>query len=390
MAAKLIFYIYIGHFVCYIKADLRHEFNRQYRWHPAEFLLLTAFVQVDGSARVIQLRQHTYPFRNGRLMLKEKYRVLCLPILAALCLAGCRPLFNPQPAADPALAATQTAQRALLERIAATLTAIPSITPGSQTAQAALPRPLSTPLPAPAGSAQAAATAADGMALVYVPAGEFIMGSTQYDRDLETNEVPQRTVYLDAFWISRTQVTNALFARCVSAGACQYSVSAKTNPRYQDPAYADHPVVYVSWQAAETYCEWSGGRLPTAAEWEKAARGAQGQKYPWGNAAPAVETVNTNNTVGDTTPVGQYPAGASPYGALDMGGNVREWVWDWYDPYYYQYAPDRNPAGPAVGEKKVLKGSSFSDTYRYARPANRLAHDPASPGVNRGFRCAYP
>ncbi|NPV40594.1 MAG: SUMF1/EgtB/PvdO family nonheme iron enzyme [Anaerolineae bacterium] len=323
-------------------------------------------------------------------MAKNPFRALCLPIFAALCLAACRPLFNPQPAADPALAATQTAQRALLERIAATLTAIPSITPGGQAAQAELPRPLSTPLPAPAGSAQAAVTAADGMALVYVPAGEFIMGSTKYDRDLETNEVPQRTVYLDAFWISRTQVTNAMFARCVSAGACQYSASDKTNPRYQDPAYADHPVVYVSWQAAESYCEWSGGRLPTAAEWEKAARGVQGQKYPWGDAAPSVETVNTNNTVGDTTPVGQYPAGASPYGALDMGGNVREWVWDWYDPYYYQYAPDRNPAGPAIGEKKVLKGSSFSDTYRYARPANRLAHDPASPGVNRGFRCAYP
>jgi len=323
-------------------------------------------------------------------MAKNPFRALCLPILTALCLAACQPLFNPQPTADPALAATQTAQRALLKRIAATLTAIPSITPGGQAAQAALPQPLSTPLPAPAGSAQAAVTAADGMALVYVPAGEFVMGSTKYDRDLETNEVPQRTVYLDAFWISRTQVTNAMFARCVSAGACQYSASDKTNPRYQDPAYADHPVVYVSWQAAESYCEWSGGRLPTAAEWEKAARGTQGQKYPWGDAAPAVETVNTNNTVGDTTPVGQYPAGASPYGALDMGGNVREWVWDWYDPYYYQYAPDRNPAGPAAGEKKVLKGSSFSDTYRYARPANRLAHDPASPGVNRGFRCAYP
>ena len=323
-------------------------------------------------------------------MAKNPFRALCLPILTALCLAACQPLFNPQPTADPALAATQTAQRALLKRIAATLTAIPSITPGGQAAQAALPRPLSTPLPAPAGSAQAAVTAADGMALVYVPAGEFIMGSTKYDRDLETNEVPQRTVYLDAFWISRTQVTNAMFARCVSAGACQYSASDKTNPRYQDPAYADHPVVYVSWQAAESYCEWSGGRLPTEAEWEKAARGTQGQKYPWGDTSPAVETVNTNNTVGDTTPVGQYPAGASPYGALDMGGNVREWVWDWYDPYYYQYAPDRNPAGPAAGEKKVLKGSSFSDTYRYARPANRLAHDPASPGVNRGFRCAYP
>jgi formylglycine-generating enzyme required for sulfatase activity len=255
--------------------------------------------------------------------------------------------------------------------------------------QAELPTPAATPLPTPTGTQNTLLSPVDGMTLVYIPAGEFIMGSVKYDRDLETNEVPQHTVYLDAYWISRTQVTNAMYTRCVEAGVCQFSASDKTNPRYKDPAFANHPVVYIAWQAAEDYCEWTGGRLPTEAEWEKAARGTQGQKYAWGDAAPNADTVNTNNTIGDTTEAGQYPQGASPYGVLDMGGNVREWVWDWYDPYYYQYSPSSNPAGPISGEKKVLKGSSYSDSYRFARPANRLAHDPTSPGINRGFRCAY-
>ena len=168
------------------------------------------------------------------------------------------------------------------------------------------------------------------------------------------------------------------------------SASGQTNPRYTDPAFADHPVVYIAWQAAQDYCAWSGGRLPTEAEWEKAARGTEGLKFAWGNTSPSETQVNANNIVGDTTPVNQYPEGASPYGVLDMGGNVREWVWDWYDPYYYQYAPASNPSGPVSGDKKVLKGASFSDIYRFARPGNRLAHDPHSPGINRGFRCVYP
>ena len=312
-----------------------------------------------------------------------------LPLLLCACLAD--GLFAPTP--DAALAATQTAQSALLASIQQTLGAIATITPyapGSPPQESALPAWRSTPRPTPQASDALVTNEADGMALAHVPAGEFLMGSSQYDRDLDTNEAPQHKVWLDAFWISRTQVTNRMYARCVEAGVCQYSASQRTNPRYLNPQFADHPVVYVAWQAAQDYCEWSGGRLPTEAEWEKAARGRQGQKYSWGNGPPADGVINANQLVGDTTPAGQFPAGASPYGALDMGGNVREWVWDWYDPYYYQYAPQKNPTGPASGEKKVLKGASYSDSLRFARPANRLAHEAASPGVNRGFRCIYP
>lgn len=228
------------------------------------------------------------------------------------------------------------------------------------------------------------------MQLAYIPAGEFLMGSTINDHDMNEDELPQHKVYLDAFWISTTQVTNAKFTACVNAGACKYSVSHTTNPHHLDPLYANHPVAYISWETAQTYCNWTGGRLPTEAEWEKAARGPDGLRYPWGEERPRLKFVNAANEYGITTVVGSFPYGKSTYGVFDMGGNVREWVNDWYDPAYYQYTPDRNPMGPETGDKKVLKGASFSDDYRYCRASNRLAHEPQSPGNARGFRCVYP
>lgn len=318
----------------------------------------------------------------------KKWIICLLPLLLNACVFQ----YFGDPTPDPDIAAAETAQEQLMQSIEATLTAIPSITPsqqGMETDTTALPTTQSTPLPTPASDSENTISSGNDMQLIYIPAGEFLMGSSKYDRDLETNEVPQHGVYLDAFWISQTQVTNAMYAQCAAEGDCQYSSDPKTNPHYYDEAYSDHPVVYLSWYAAMQYCVWSGGRLPTEAEWEKAARGTDGQKYTWGNTSPTLEQVNANNIVGNTTPAGQYPQGASPYGVLDMGGNVREWVWDWYDPYYYQYSPSENPSGPAVGEKKVLKGAGFSDIYRFVRPANRLAHDPTSPGINRGFRCVY-
>lgn len=247
------------------------------------------------------------------------------------------------------------------------------------------PTPTITPTPIPAGATQVSAI--DNQVLVYIPAGDFIMGADDSDID---HEKPKHTVYLDAFWIDQDQVTNAMYASCVNSGGCKYNVSDETNPRFKDPAFATHPVVYVFWQDAVDYCTWAGGRLPTEAEWEKAARGENGGTYPWGENPPDPGLANNKMAVGDTRPVGSYPNGASVYGVEDMGSNVREWVSDWYDPNYYSVSPRENPQGPASGEEKVLKGAAFGDPDSYTRPADRLKHVPGSPGINRGFRCVVP
>lgn len=230
----------------------------------------------------------------------------------------------------------------------------------------------------------------DGMVLVYIPAGDFIMGSSDTEVKTFSDERPEHRVYLDAFWIDKTQVTNTMYALCVNTGVCSYSVSPEINPRFTNPAFANHPVVYVTWEDAITYCTWEGGQLPTEAEWEKAARGPYGFQYPWGHTHPNPSLVNSNNTVGDTTPVGSYPDGQSFYGVLDMDGNVREWVADWYNNSYYKGSPYKNPQGPSEGTERVLKGASYQDPYLFSRATNRLSHFPGSPGMYRGFRCVIP
>ena len=184
--------------------------------------------------------------------------------------------------------------------------------------------------PTPELSIGSTMTGVDGMTLLYVPAGDFIMGS----EDGGDNEKPIHTVYLDAFWIDQTEVTNATYAMCVKDGMCYEPSSAWSHTRinyYGKSEYNNFPVIFISWNDASTYCSWAERRLPTEAEWEKAARGEKASTYPWGNNQPTKAFSNYNNAVGDTTEAGIYLPGASPYGALDMAGNVREWVEDWYD-----------------------------------------------------------
>ncbi len=231
-------------------------------------------------------------------------------------------------------------------------------------------------------------TAFSSIDWIYIKSGEFTMGSSELDVERADDEIPQHRVYLDAYWISKTEITNTMYNNCVEAGVCKYSVSFVTNPHYLDPAYANHPVVYINWRSAQTFCNWIGGRLPTEAEWEKAARGPDGAQYPWDSNLDALIFTNSNNVVGDTTPVNAFPGSVSYYGVQDMNGNVREWVYDWYDPNYYAHSPYNNPQGPEKTGLKVLKGASYTDSLRYTRAANRLAHKPNSPGATRGFRCA--
>jgi len=221
----------------------------------------------------------------------------------------------------------------------------------------------------------------DNAWMVLVPAGEFTMGS-----DNSSEQVHQ--VQLDAFWIDVYEVTNALYKKCVDAGKCQPPNPTKSYTRdlyYGNAQYDNYPVIYVSWDDANTFCEWAGKRLPTEAEWEKAARGTDGRIYPWGNTFDKNLLNLSEGGKGDTTAVGRYPAGASPYGVMDMAGNVWEWVNDWYDANYYASSPRENPKGPTLGNSRVLRGGSF---VGYVRAASRYSNRPVSRDSSFGFRCA--
>ena len=250
---------------------------------------------------------------------------------------------------------------------------------------------------------------ADGMVMVYVPAGEFEMGSTRGARD----EQPVHTVSLDAFWIDRTEVTNAQFAAFLNEQGNQVegdvtwlalededSLIEQVGPEYRAKhGYADHPVIEVSWYGAAAYCDWAQVRLPTEAEWEYAARGPEGREFPWADEFDGTRLnycdANCQEEWADdrfddgyatTAPAESYPRGASWCDALDMAGNAAEWVADWYA----DYLPKRqvNPKGPSFRDFRVVRGGSWYNVSIFVRSAVR---SPVSPGVSFskiGFRCA--
>lgn len=223
-----------------------------------------------------------------------------------------------------------------------------------------------------------------GMAMVIVPAGDFTMGS--WNREGYSDERPQRTVYLHDYWIDQTEVTVAHYHRCVESGAC--GLPSMGDPCNYYSGRSDHPVNCVPWSQAVAYCEWAEKRLPTEAEWEKAARGTDGLIYPWGNQPPDASLANFGGAIGGSTvPVASYPAGASPYGVLDMAGNVREWVLDWYKGTYYFLGPRKNPPGPTSGQGKVLRGGSWFDGPNEVRAAFRSRTTSINRTDTDGFRC---
>jgi formylglycine-generating enzyme required for sulfatase activity len=222
----------------------------------------------------------------------------------------------------------------------------------------------------------------DGMTLLYVPAGEFSMGNDSgWDE-----EKPVHTVDLDSFWIDQTEVTNVMYAKCVQDDTC---TPPSNISHFQDENYADHPVVYVSWHDANQYCTWAGRRLPTEAEWEKATRGTDGRVFPWGDkidCSLANYWGEESGCVDDTISVGNYPEGASLYGALDMTGNVLEWVSSLFALYPYDAADGRedlDASGP-----RVLRGGSWNVTAEFTRGSRRDWYIPNIRRNYAGFRCA--
>jgi sulfatase modifying factor 1 len=326
------------------------------------------------------------------------------------------------------------------------LPALESLLPVPVTGGDAEKQPQVTPVATLTGGATPIETrirSADGMTMVFVPASDFEMGSDaiwRWSESLRDGTLklhpfpdlrPQHTVYLDAFWLDQTEVTVGMFRAFVEA--TEYVTTAeregsghpyKPGPREQEwPSVAgadwqhprgpgseaqdDHPVVQVSWDDAAAYCAWAGGGLPTEAQWEKACRGTEARVYPWGNefderrlnfcdAQCRVTRWTADPTLDDgyayTSPVGSYPEGASPYGALDMAGNVWEWTADWYGDQYYANSPYENPQGPDTGGKRVQHGGAWYDAGRagWLACTARHAAPPQTRADDLGFRCAVP
>lgn len=255
--------------------------------------------------------------------------------------------------------------------------------------------------PAPATAGQQGAPEGmqgkDGAPMVVIPAGAFTMGSTE---GLPA-ERPEHVVHLDAYLIDRYEVSLRLYRKFL------LDAQRDAPPTWDDEAaetVGDRPAIGVSWADASAYCTWAGKRLPTEAEWEKGARGTDGRRYPWGHMQPFVDIANYNRGVwvseavtlvnvaggieGMSVRHGLKEGGRSPYGLHHMAGNAAEWVADWYDREYYAKSPDKNPTGPAKGEKKVIRGGSWSDLPVALRSSARVSAEPDFQDRAIGFRCA--
>jgi len=257
-----------------------------------------------------------------------------------------------------------------------------------QQLQAKLPRSRSTAVsrhPAFAGSGGSLAeTDSLDMQMVMVPAGKFARGSNRGE-----DEKPVRQIYLNAFYMDKFEVTVGQYARYLEVTGMEEPPdwSIMNQPQHQR-----RPVVNVSWEDAVNYCKWAGKRLPTEAEWEKAARGTDGRIYPWGNEAPTRLHANYGRKDWDDhlalAPVGSFEAGKSPYGIYDMAGNAWEWVFDWYDHDSYVTSLEKNPIGPAKGDQKVVRGGSWLYVSDFLRSAHRFNAQPMNRHFGYGFRCS--
>ena len=310
--------------------------------------------------------------------------------IAVLLLAACTSN-PPTPQLDVSALSTQavaTIYADLTKSVPPTVTASPTSTATATRPATLTPTPTSdipataTPKPAFPPGSTAKPRAVDGMRMVYIPPGSFQMGSKAY-----ADEFPIHTVSLDAFWMDEHEVTNVMYKRCVEVGACE----APTNTAfYTAPSYARYPVIFVDWERARVYCAWTGGRLPSEAEWEYAARGGlEGKRYPWGNDGPLVdvrgvkEGAHYNHSTDFPVAVKTFQPNA--YGLYDVAGNVWEWVNDWYGPYSSQAVT--NPQGPETGTQRVMRGGSWINFDFILLVTSRAGDSPRWASDEIGFRC---
>lgn len=237
----------------------------------------------------------------------------------------------------------------------------------------------------------------DGAPMILIPEGPFPMGVPAGARDGGVDERPRHEVYLDAFYIDTYEVTNGRYWRFVEGTGHRRPEHPKDQnltlwgEKQLPEELVDRPVVNVDWYDAEAYCEWAGKRLPTEAEWAKAAKGTEDRRFPWGDVEPTAKHLNFNQQwrgYKTLMPVGVYEDGKSPFGVYDMAGNVWEWVADWYDARYYGKSPTRNPQGPETGTHKVLRGSGWHVESPMVRIFTRVKSDPHNRNHATGFRCA--
>lgn len=278
--------------------------------------------------------------------------------------------------------------------VASTSTATRTLAPSETPTKVINPTPTETKTPAPSETSTelplpTQVTDSKGVTMRLVPAGEFTMGSNGGDGD----ERPVHSAYLGNFYMDIYEVTNALYRSCVEAGVCTAVQNENSESRYHyysNSKYDDYPVVYVNWNQANIYCAWRGASLPTEAQWEKAARGVDGRTYPWGEGIDCTRANyrgKNGSCIGDTTKVGGYESGKSPYGIYDLSGNVWEWVADWYSSTYYQNSSYQNPLGVDSGEYRVLRGGSWMCTDQGAYASIRGRYTPDFIYDDIGFRC---
>jgi formylglycine-generating enzyme required for sulfatase activity len=336
--------------------------------------------KIDVERRDTHQKPHFPPAKPPHTWNATAIMLICVVVTIFAALLGL--LWFKQQANVPAATLTPAIAASNTSTLYSSLTPVPTITIATTATLSSTPAVDNSPAPTP----YPLEITQKGAKMVFIPAGTFGMGNNSGKDD----EKPQHKVSLGAFYMDKSEITNELYKTCADAGGCSAPSEnqSSTRPRYYGKSqFGNYPVIYVNWNQAQTYCAWRGARLPTEAEWEYAARGADGRVYPWGES---IDISHADYAGSDTAAVGSYSAGISPFGIYDMAGNVSEWVADWYGENYYATLGENafNPLGPSRGQYRVLRGGAWTSGDESARSDYRSHNEPGRSYNYLGFRCA--